>query len=285
MDQAIQKKLSPVDAMMAPVLHRVPSLKKLLPPHMSVDRFVMQVRMAFVRTPSLQQCEPASVLGAVLEAADLGLDPSGRLGSAYILPFKGKATLVPGYRGLIDLATRSGIVRSVQAFVVHARDTFEHQAGVMPHHVPYICKDPNAPEKEQDPGPWYAVWARVKLVGGGTDYVVMTRREVMAVKARSPGAKSAQSPWNGSIFDEEEMAKKTCIRRLMKVTALSPVPQAERLSRALEMGEGAIIEASPSSSDDSTSRAVTEVFDEAMELPAEAPTPATSTTEAAKAKL
>lgn len=232
------RKLTPLDAAMRPILASSPNIVKLLPPGMAIDRFLMQVRVALNRNPDLQACSPSSLIGAVLEAADLGLDPSGRLGSAYLVPFKGQVTLVPGYRGLIDLAARSGLVRSINAWAVFEKDHWENRAGYTPRHIPY---EPKASEP-QDPGEWYLVWARARLAGGVTESEVMRRREVEAVKARSPGARSPKSPWNGSPEDQIEMAKKTVLRRLLKKSPLSPTPQWEKLSRALDIGEGAVIE-------------------------------------------
>lgn len=231
----VTKKLTPLDAALRPVLNSSPNIVKLLPPGMSLERFMMQVRLALVKNPALQSCTPSSLIGAVLEAADLGLDPSGRLGSAYLIPFKGVVTLVPGYRGLIDLAGRSGLVRSLNAFAVHAKDSFSVRLGSTPMHVPYIPML----DSPQDPGPWYAVWARARMAGGVTESEMMTHAEVMKIKARSPGASSDRSPWKS---DEEEMAKKTVIRRLVKKLPLSPTANWDKLSRALDMGDGAVIE-------------------------------------------
>lgn len=224
-------RLSPLDAAMRPILQSSPRLKQLMPPGMNVDRFIMQVKFALMKQPQLQNCTPASLISAVLQAADLGLDPSGRLGSAYLIPFKGEVTLVPGYRGLIDLACRSGLVRSINGYVVHERDHFRVRAGYTPEHEPFI---PRPGDAQQSPGPWYAVWARAKLVGGLVESEVMTKAEVMAIKARSPGAKKPGGPWD---TDEEQMAVKTVLRRLLKKQPLSPVPQYEKLARALELSD------------------------------------------------
>lgn len=228
-------RLSKLDMAMRPILDATPRLEKLLPSGMNLDRFVMQIRVAMSKSVKLQECTPASIVGAVLEAADLGLDPSGRLGSAYIIPFKGMATLVPGYRGLIDLAGRSGLVRSINAYAVHEKDHFTVRSGFTPEHLPYVPR----PGQEQDAGKWYVVWARARMLGGSTESEIMTHFEVMKIKARSPGARNAGGPWD---TDEEEMAKKTVIRRLLKKLPLSPTPQWDRLSRALDMADGAVID-------------------------------------------
>ena len=267
---ATTKKLTPLDNAMRPLLTSVPNITKLLPPGMAIERFMMQVRTALVKTPKLQECTPMSLVGAVLEAADLGLDPSGRLGSAYLIPFKGQVTLVPGYRGLIDLAGRSGLVRSINAYVVHEKDQWRNRTGFVPEHIPYEPKR-NEPA---DPGLWYLTWARARMAGGVSEAEVMTYREVMAIKNSSPGGSTASSPWN---TNEEEMAKKTVLRRLLKKLPLSPTANWDKLSRALDRGDGAVV--------DGESRQVTALFDsEAIDGEASEETGA-STADALKAKL
>lgn len=233
MTQQIQKQ-TPFDSMFAKVQQSAPSLKSLLPAHMNIDRFVMQVKMALKKTPKLLECSPASVLGAVTEAADLGLDPSGRLGSAYIIPYKGEAKLIPGYRGLIDLGCRSGFMKSANVYLVYEKDRFVHRNGFMPEHVPYLPR----PGQDENPGEWYAGWARFKLPGGGAEIEVMSRREIWAIRARSPSVRGEQknSPW---FTDPEEMAKKTILRRGLKKMALSPVPNAfgDKFTKALELDD------------------------------------------------
>lgn len=265
MSTAISK--SAIDNALKPLLASAPNIKKLLPAGMNDERFFMQVRRALMNNPALAECQPATLIGAVLEAADLGLDPSGRLGSAYLVPYKGKVTLIPGYRGLIDLAGRSGLVRSINAWAVYEKDEFRVRHGFTPEHIPFMSKTGEAP------GQWYAVWARARMVGGVTEAEVMMKHEVLAIKARSPSAKSDFSPWNS---DEVEMARKTVIRRLIKKLPLSPTPQWDRLSKALDLADGAVIEGQVGSSE----RAVSEVFelqaeateatDEARESPVDA---------------
>lgn len=237
-DAIVQKKLTPLDQAMRPLLLASTNIEKLLPPGLKIDRFIMQIRVAMQKNPDLQKCSPASLVGAVLEAADLGLDPSGRLGSAYLIPFKDQVTLVPGYRGLIDLAGRSGLVRSINAYAVFEKDHWKNRQGFTPEHIPY---EPRAKEP-QDPGDWYIVWARARMAGGVVESEVMRRAEVMAIKAKSPGSKSPRSPWNGTPEDQIEMAKKTVLRRLLKKLPLSPTANWDKLSRALDMGEGAVID-------------------------------------------
>jgi len=72
------------------------------------------------KNPFLLKCTPASLLGAISEAATYGWVIDGVTGQASLVPFKStklseqagrtvyEAVLVPGYKGLRDLVRRAG---------------------------------------------------------------------------------------------------------------------------------------------------------------------------------
>jgi recombination protein RecT len=227
MSTAIQKQgqQSPkakTDAFMHEVVTRKTTFQRLLPKGMDPDWFTAEVRVAVARAPKLLECDRVSVIDALTTCAQLGLSPSGRLGSAYLIPYGQKCQLVVGYRGMCDLAYRSGEIIAIGAQVVHENDVFEPNEGfdLTIRHV----------RTEDEPGALRAVYAWAHTRGGGTIKCLMLRREVLAIKARSPGAAKTDSPWR---TNEEEMWKKTCLRRMFKVSPLSP-QKAQGLSRALE---------------------------------------------------
>jgi recombination protein RecT len=214
MSTAIQKPKQKVDGLMQSLLERKQTFQTLLPDGMKAEWFFGEVRVAVARAPLLADCTPVSVVDALTTCAQLGLSPSGRLGSAYLIPFKVRGvptcTLVIGYRGYADLAYRSGDVASFHAQAVRAKDTWEYEEGLSPvlRHVP---------SEEDDAGPLRAVYAIARMKDGSTAHVVMLRREVSAIKARSRS--SSDGPW---VTDEAEMWKKTAVRRLIKLLPLSP---------------------------------------------------------------
>ena len=89
-------------------------IAKALPSVMTPDRFTRMMLSAVSATPKLAECTPKSFLGAMMNAAQLGLEPNTPLGQAYILPYSNKGVMEAqfqiGYKGLIDLAYRSGEV-------------------------------------------------------------------------------------------------------------------------------------------------------------------------------
>lgn len=211
---------------------RSPSFQKqmalAMPKSMTPDRLTRIVMTECRKTPALMKCAPESFYGAVLQCAALGLEPGSALGHCYLLPFgNGKdksgrpnAQLIIGYRGMIDLARRSGQIISLQAWTVHAQDTFNYQLGLNPdiEHVPASVADR---------GPVTHVYAVAKLKGGGIQFEVMSRAEIEKIRSASKAGNSG--PWS-SHWDE--MAKKTVIRRLFKY-----LPVSIEAVRAVEIDE------------------------------------------------
>ncbi len=194
-----------------------------LPRHISVDRMLRVVLTSIRRTPKLLECDQMSLLGAVMEAAQLGLEPDGVLGHAYLVPYGKKVQLIPGYKGLIDLARRSGNVESIQARAVYEGDEFDFAYG----DTPFLTHKPTA-----DPGELLAVYAIAKLKGGETVFEVMWRTQVETIRKRSMAANNG--PW---VTDYDEMARKTAVRRLVKYLPLSAeVARAVTLDDMAEAG-------------------------------------------------
>ena len=199
-----------------------------MPKSMTPDRLTRIVMTECRKTPALMKCAPESFYGAVLQCAALGLEPGSALGHCYLLPFgNGKdkqgrpnAQLIIGYRGMIDLARRSGQIVSLQAYCVHEQDTFNYKLGLDPD-IEHI------PASVADRGKVTHVYAVAKLKGGGVQFEVMSRAEIEKVRASSKAGNSG--PWS-SHWDE--MAKKSVIRRLFKY-----LPVSIEAVRAVEIDE------------------------------------------------
>lgn len=194
-----------------------PSMSQVVPKHVTPERLVKLALVAASRTPLLLSCEPKSIVQGVMTAAQLGLDCGGVLGSAYLVPFKNQkqggryeAQLIVGYRGLVDLARRSGEIETIEAHVVYAHDSFEVAFGLDPilRHVPCLTGEHGEP---------VLVYAIARLKDGGRQVEVMTRAEIERIRSRSRAGSSG--PW---VTDWSEMARKTVVRRLCKYLPLSP---------------------------------------------------------------
>src|SRR6185437_2021004 len=94
---------------------RKESIKALLPKHLTPERMLKIALSTTARTPALLACTPQSIVLAVMQAAELGLEPGGLLGESYLVPYGSEAKLIVGYRGLVALARRSGTLASIEA--------------------------------------------------------------------------------------------------------------------------------------------------------------------------
>lgn len=199
----------------------------VLPSHVGADRFAKVVIAALSKEPKLLGCTPESVLLSVTQAAQLGLEPTGTLGSAYLVPYGNACQLIIGYRGLIDLARRSGQIMTIEAHVVRERDRFECTFGLEP-------KLTHEPHWGEDPGELSFVYAIARLTGGAVQYEVMSRAQVEAIRRGSKAGKSG--PW---VDHFDEMARKTVVRRLCKYLPLS-VELATALEHENNLDAGAV---------------------------------------------
>lgn len=191
-----------------------PAIQKALPSVITPERFTRMVLSALSSTPKLAECSPQSFLAAMMTAAQLGVEPNTALGQAYLLPYRNHGQMECqfqlGYKGLIDLAYRSGEVSVIQAHTVYENDVFEYELGMDPklRHVP----------AKADRGEAVAYYAMFKTKDGGYGFEVMSVDDVQRHAQRySKSYGSGSSPWR-SNFDE--MAKKTVLKRALKYAPL-----------------------------------------------------------------
>ena len=189
-------------------------IAKALPSVITPERFTRIVLSAISVNPKLGSCTPASFLGAMMTSAQLGLEVNTPLGQAYVLPYQNKGVLEAqfqlGYKGLIDLAYRSGEVEVIQAHVVYENDDFECEYGL----EPKLTHKP-ADSNRGEPIKVYAVF---KTKSGGFGFEVMSMEDVRKHAAKySKAYNSSYSPWKTNF---EEMAKKTVLKRVLKYAPL-----------------------------------------------------------------
>ena len=185
---------------------------RALPKHLTPDRFLRVALTALLRTPKLKDCEQSSFFNSLLTLSQLGLEPDGRL--AHLIPFENRkrqiteCQLIIDYKGLVDLAMRSGTVANIHADKVCENDVFEFDRGTIVKH---------AIDFKQPRGKAYAYYALVRFKDGSEKCEVMPLDEVKGIQSRSRAGQSG--PWQS---DFDEMAKKTAFRRLSKWIQLSP---------------------------------------------------------------
>lgn len=189
-------------------------IAKALPQVMTPERFTRIALSAVSNTPKLGNCTPQSFLGAMMNAAQLGLEPNTPLGQAYLIPFENRKKGVTecqfqiGYKGLIDLAYRSGEVKMIDAQTVYENDEFEYELGMDP-----VLKHKPARTNRGNPIYFYATF---KLTNGGQGFQVMSIEDVQA-HAKKYSKTYNNGPWQTNF---EEMAKKTVLKKLLKYAPL-----------------------------------------------------------------
>lgn len=226
-----------------------PQLAAALPKHLSADRMARIALTCYRNTPKLAECDPTSVIAAVVQCAQLGLEP-GLMGQAYLIPFKKswkvgnqwhsrmECQFMPGYRGLVTLARRGGEITSLNAELVYENDEFELSLGV-------DQKLTHKPKLEGDRGAIKLVYAVAKFKDGGYHFDWMTMDAVQKIRERNDkkntrNGEARETPWD---TDEAEMIKKTMIRRITKMLPMSvELAQAVAVADAVDMGKHAILD-------------------------------------------
>lgn len=193
------------------------AVKQALPSVLTVERFVRIATNALNTTPDLRNCTPMSFIGAMMQAAQLGLEPNTPLGQAYLIPRmngktnKKEAQFQIGYHGLLALAQRSGQLKDVYAHVAYANDEFEYELGL----EPKLVHRP-AMKDRGEPIFFYAVF---HTTSGGFGMEVMSVEDIRKHAAKySDSFRSSFSPWTKSF---EEMAKKTVLKRVLKYAPMA----------------------------------------------------------------
>lgn len=212
-----------------------------MPKGMEAAQLVRDALTCLRQTPDLAKCTPATVLGALMSCAQLGLRP-GVLGHAWVLPFYDKhsrgfkAQLIVGYKGYVDLAYRNPQVSSVIARTVYDGDTFDVEYGL----EDKLIHKPAMSGERSKPIAHYAIF---KTASGGRAFWVMTEDEMQAHKRKyAPTNKAGNivGPWNS---DYEAMARKTCLLRLA-----AWMPKSTELAYAMEIDNGVRTNVDPSAS-------------------------------------
>jgi recombination protein RecT len=175
---------------------------------------------AVAKTPALAKCDPAKLWLGIQEIAAMNLAIGAR--GAYLVPYREEVQVIVSPHGLIEMAYRHPLVKSVQARVVRKGEPFlvEYAPEATVKHSPRI---------DGQPGDMIGAYSIVELTTGGRIVEWMSRIEILKVKNTSQSAKKGYGPW---VDWEEEMWRKTVLKRAMKY-----VPQSEDMMRALDLDD------------------------------------------------
>lgn len=211
-----------------------PQFQLAMPKGVEATQLVRDAMTVLSQNPKLAECDPRSVLGALMTCAQLGLRP-GVLGQAYVIPFKGRGQLVIGYQGLVVLAQRSGDIASISARAIHSNDLWDVEYGLNERlmHKPQLSGD------RGDPVAYYCV---VKSTRGGTYWEFMTRRDVERHRdkfamQRDYDTGEVKGPW---VDHFDAMALKTVVKK-----ALNLAPRNTDLVMGMAVDESIRVDVTP----------------------------------------
>lgn len=181
-------------------------LKEALPKFMTPERMIRVCLTQFRLNPKLMSCSEGSIVGAIIQSAQLGLEPI--MGYSYLIPYGSECQFQLGYKGLIQLFYRSENALSLEARVVHQNDRFEYSYGLNSTliHIPAV----------KNQGPTIGYYAVAKLKNGVCSFEYRTIEQIKEHAKRY--AKAKTGPW---IDNFDEMAKKTLIKMTLKYMPLS----------------------------------------------------------------
>jgi recombination protein RecT len=186
--------------------------------------FAMQI---FQNSPTLQGCDPQSILNAVVNVArtSVTLNPVMRL--AYLVPRKGKCVLDFSYMGLVAMLRDNNCIKSISAHIVYEDEEFDYDVAYNKiSHKPSYAKT----EEQHKSRGRIGCYSRATLPNGEVVFEFMPMWEIEKVKRLSEGSSNKFSAWQTW---EEEMIKKVVIKRHFKML-ISGNPS-EALSTALQI--------------------------------------------------
>lgn len=232
-EQQMQPVQKPQRTIKDVLLSQWDKVEKVMPKHMNSERLFQLAVSTVNHDPKLAQCDIKTLLSCVLKCSALGLEPSSvdGLGRAYILPFWNKkiqgyeATFILGYKGMIDLARRSGEIKDISARAVFEGDEFEYEFGLNEK----LVHRPR--DVQQTPDKLTHVYMVCHFKDGGHYMDVMTKAEIEGVRKTSKAKDTG--PWK---TDYVPMAKKSVIRRAFPFLPVSVEAQTAATSDETDGG-------------------------------------------------
>lgn len=207
--------------------------------YMTTDRIIKIAVMAVTKSPLLLKCDRVSLLKAILDSVEVGLEPNTTRQHAAIVPYKNnkrgcyEALFQPMYQGLAELLHRSGKVDRIIMDAVYEGDEFVYDAASGD-----IDKHTYGKEHGLDPVKNVThAYARIWIKGAAYPLqVVMNRVQINMIKGRSAAVRSGRStPWD---TDFDKMAMKSAFNRCTKLAPTTEsLDNAIAVDQAIEVGE------------------------------------------------
>lgn len=199
------------------------SIAAILPKHLTPERMAMIAFTAMRQNPKLLACSRESIIGSIMTASMLGLEPSGPLGHGALIPYGTECQFQPMYQGLLELARRSGLIKDVQLRAVYKGDTYVYRFGLDPtiEHIPLEGDEAASPDRLCT-----HVYCIIRFTNGGLQWDQMSFADALAHGKRFSRTWDTKlqkfkddSPWAAHPV---AMAQKTILKRTLKLCPKSP---------------------------------------------------------------
>lgn len=180
------------------------------------QRFISSITSAVAVNPTLQECDPATILSGALLGESLGLSPSPQLGQFYLVPYDNKkkgckdAQFQLGYKGYVQLALRSGYYKHLNVFAVKAGELKKWNPITEELEIELIDDD-EIREKTESIG--YV--ATFTYTNGFTKTIYWSRKKMEAHALRYSKGYAARKGYTFWEKDFDAMAYKTMLRQLI----------------------------------------------------------------------
>ena len=173
--------------------------------NVNIEQFQSAFLVAFSQNRKLAQCSKASIVGAMYKCAEWGLKPG--LGNVWLIPYGTSCNVQIGYKGLMELAHRTGKISSINHAIVREGDHFVYKVvngKVVFEYEPNLMTD-GEPKL-------YIAWTTIKETG---EVVLGYVNRAKVDKLRGVSQSSNSPAWS-KFYDEMAITKaiKNLVTRL-----------------------------------------------------------------------
>lgn len=231
--------------------HAAPALSRWLNEE-ATEHLQAAVLHSFRTTPQLSSCSPESIVAAIHTCGQLNLSP-GPAGHIYLIPYGQSCQVIIGYKGMVQLAHRSGLVRDMVADVIYQCETNDPAFVFQKHPQKLVIPAVFGGDRSDDA--IVAAYCQIRLTNGGEFLHVIDRQEIDARRARNK--RSSKGPWK---TDYARMARKSAIRSLF---AGGTVPMSPQLELAIQLES---IQAAPAPETPAPAASTSTALEQALQL-------------------
>ena len=209
----------------------VKKMNDVLGSEKKASSFISSVISVSQNNKLLRNAEPMSILSSAMVAATLDLPVVPTLGMAYLVPYKGVCSFQIGYKGILELAMRSGEFRNIIDEVVYDGQLVKKNKFT----GEYIFDEDSIKLDDKGQAKPIGVMARFDLINGYSKTIYWSLEEIEAhAKRFSQAYRSGyDSPWKSDFW---QMAKKTVLKSLLNKYA----PKSVAMQTALKFDQSKV---------------------------------------------